>query len=62
MYKMQDNHFALVEAKLEGGARPHRHFWEENESLQNIFRALEGPSGCPAGTGPSLEPLLKRYH
>jgi len=59
---MQDNHFALVKAELEGSGRPYRHSGEEDEYLQNVFRSLEGPSGCPAGIGPSLQPLLDRYY
>lgn len=62
MYKVQDNHFVLVEVEPEESGGSRRHFWEENESLQNIFRVLEGPLGCLAGMEPRLEPLLKRCH
>lgn len=50
MYKVLDNHFMLVEVEPEESGGPHRHFWEESESLQNILRVLKGPSGCLAGT------------
>lgn len=60
MYKVQDNYFVLVEVEPEENGGPHRLFWEKSESLQNIFRVLEDPSGYLTGMGPRLEPLLKR--